>query len=299
MTDKSITDTVQLIKQVAHTVQTISGQVADALEKLTNLTRWHPAHITAQIYRTMWIVFVLSLFLPNGYVLSIIGVFIGVKVFIIDTVYRKYPKVKERYDSMTKMYRLLLTNEQLEAQCIAGDNISTDTAISRQCSLDSKGNECSSVAAEDYTDFCGKFAIKRGEQPVDGWQVGRKCTLIDREKPLAGSKGGTLYLTQSYLCFEFKTSEQIIIQLTDIVSVKKSKAFAFLPGSGMAIEIVLKSSDKSLLFGALLNRDQVLNAILEQGFLLGLAWGLDMNHTPQHDPSAAATGPTEIEETGC
>ena len=55
-------------------------------------------------------------------------------------------------------------------------------------------NYCA-VTSEDCPDFCAKFGLGLDEQPLAGWHSGRRCTLMDREKPLIGSKGGTLYLT--------------------------------------------------------------------------------------------------------
>lgn len=43
-----------------------------------------------------------------------LGLGIGFKVFIINNVYRKYPKVKEKYDGVAKMWQALPTNSQLE-----------------------------------------------------------------------------------------------------------------------------------------------------------------------------------------
>ena len=42
------------------------------------------------------------------------GLGIGYKLFIIDNVYRKYPKVKDKYDGVAKMWYSLPTNSQLE-----------------------------------------------------------------------------------------------------------------------------------------------------------------------------------------
>eukprot|EP00731_Ephydatia_muelleri_P001791 Em0001g1791a len=258
--------------------------------------QWHPAHATTQLYRMLWAVFVFSLVLPNGYVLSVLGLFLGIKLFIIDNVYRNYPKVKERYDSVAKMYKQLLTHDQLATQSITeGTPLQNRTPASRQLSLaaDPKSDQdyCA-VTADECPDFCTKFGLDVSEQPLVGWLSGKKCTLMDRERPLIGSKGGTLYLTHSCLCFESKSFEKTVVHLADIASVGKSKPFSFLPGSGMAIEINRKLTDKPLLFGAILNRDQVLDGILEQGFLLGLAWGQDRNQALQNDPLTTTTTPT-------
>ena len=129
--------------------------------------------------------------------------------------------MKERYDSVTKMYKLLMTNEQLEAQCGAVDPPSVSDLLifvakpvllisiakpdlltfclqkslsTRQQSLvTANSDDYCAVTSEDCPDFCAKFGVD--EQPLAGWHSGRRCTLMDREKPLIGSKGGTLYLT--------------------------------------------------------------------------------------------------------
>ena len=45
-------------------------------------------------------------------------------------------QVKERYDSVAKMFKLLMTNEQLEAQCVAsGDDTSSVSTSLIQCNL--------------------------------------------------------------------------------------------------------------------------------------------------------------------
>ena len=53
-----------------------------------------------------------------------------------------------------------------------------------------------SLTSQECSDFSAKFGLGLDEQPLAGWQSGRKCTLVDRERPLIGSKGGTLYLTR-------------------------------------------------------------------------------------------------------
>lgn len=93
----------------------------------------------------------------------------------------------------------------------------------------------------------------------------------------------------------------------------QSKPFSILPGSGMAIEITQKVVDKvrmpymcaatchtfsfpppqALLLGAILNRDQVFDAILEQGFLLDLPWGQDRKQALQNDPPTSAAAEDE------
>ena len=75
----------------------------------------------------------------------------------------------------------------------------------------------------------------------------------------------------------------------------QAKPFAVLPGSGMAVQLSMRGSDKvgggclpppptpsslppspqPLVFGAIFNREQVLHSIQDQGTILGLPWGTD------------------------
>jgi len=76
----------------------------------------------------------------------------------------------------------------------------------------------------------------------------------------------------------------------------QAKPFAVLPGSGMAIEISLKYSDKPVIFGAILHRDQVYRCILDQGLILGLPWGTDPDEE-QSSPSPTTEGKNNFTET--
>ena len=75
------------------------------------------------------------------------------------------------------------------------------TQASRQLSLANPKSDADycAITADECPDFCTKFGLGVDEQPLVGWQSGKKCTLMDREKPLIGSKGGTLYLTHRYM----------------------------------------------------------------------------------------------------
>ena len=71
--------------------------------------------------------------------------------------------------------------------------------------------------------FCDRFQVGQDELPLESkwiknvkydvyhancsnfcsqidWQNGKRCTLLDKEHPLKGSKNGRLYLTQKLVC---------------------------------------------------------------------------------------------------
>ena len=49
--------------------------------------------------------------------------------------------------------------------------------------------------SEDESSFCQRFQLSPEELPLPSWVIGKRCTMIDRDKPLIGSKSGKLYLT--------------------------------------------------------------------------------------------------------
>ena len=58
------------------------------------------------------------------YINCTVGLGVGFKVFIIDNIYRKYPKVKEKYDGMAKLWRSLPTKaELLQRQSMTEDQL--------------------------------------------------------------------------------------------------------------------------------------------------------------------------------
>ena len=80
--------------------------------------------------------------------------------------------------------------------------------------------------SEEESGFCSRFDLPTSEVPFPDWQGGRRCTLIDRDRPLMGSRGGRLYLTYSFLCFErfsmrSRDSDRLVLPLSDITVIEK------------------------------------------------------------------------------
>jgi hypothetical protein len=293
-----LADKFLLVKQVAQTVQNVSGIISDSLEKLRNLVLWRQPEATRKLYIALLVFLVVSLFLPNSYTLTLIGLGIGMKLFIVNNIYSKYPRVQEEFDAVDRMWKSLPTDaELLERQTLSHDEM---TSLLRRRSTATNGfsgdhlsSPSSSQLSEEDSAFCARFDLPRSEAPFPDWAGGHRCSLIDRERPLMGSKGGRLFLTCSFLCFErssrARDPDHLLLSLADIAEIGKAKPFAVLPGTGMCIEVTLKSSEKYL-FGAILNRDQTLGSVLVQGLMLGLPWGADPddlfgeNHTPSSLP---------------
>ena len=86
------------------------------------------------------------------------------------------------------------------------------------------GNTPHQLSEED-AGFCARFDLPTSEAPFPDWQGGRRCTLIDRERPLMGSKGGRLFLTYSFLCFErlskARDPDRLVLSIADITEIGK------------------------------------------------------------------------------
>jgi hypothetical protein len=119
-----LADKFQLVKQVAQTVQNTSGTTSDTLEKLRNLWLWHQPEATRKLYIALLVFLLVTLFLPNSYTLTFIGLFAGMKLFIVDNIYRKYPRVQEEFDDVDRMWRSLPTDaELLERQTLSREEM--------------------------------------------------------------------------------------------------------------------------------------------------------------------------------
>ncbi|XP_064400185.1 GRAM domain-containing protein 4-like isoform X2 [Halichondria panicea] len=269
---------IQLVKKVAQTAQNASSDVSDALEKTQNLLLWHQPEATRRLFFFICAACVASLFLSNSYMLTLVGLFVGFKLFIIDNIYRKYPKVQEKYDTVHRLWKTLPTDAELyKRQSLTEEEFHSQSIES--VSSDGSSSTQPSGHAGDHA-FSQRFALPSGEHPLPSWDSGKRCSIMDRDKPLSLTRSGRLYMTQNYLCFErmshaLRDSDRISIPLVDVVLVKKAKPFAVLPGSGMSIEITC-SNRKKYLFSAILGRDQVCRNILDQGMVLGLSWGSDI-----------------------
>ncbi|XP_033115021.1 GRAM domain-containing protein 4-like [Anneissia japonica] len=147
----------------------------------------------------------------------------------------------------------------------------------------------STSQGDNFKNFKDVFKLRNSECPLQGWEDGKRATLIQKEKAIAAAfRGGKLYLTKSYLCFwrsRVFSQKNITIPLCDVTKLEKMKPFSFLPGSGMSIEIHVSSVEKPYVFGAIINRDEVFNQILQVAQAAQLAWAKEGGSEEEHAPS--------------
>ncbi|XP_070573172.1 GRAM domain-containing protein 4-like isoform X1 [Ptychodera flava] len=285
--DKALgmSDKFQLVLQVARKVQNLMGKAADSLEKLKNLVMWEHPESTRKLYFFCSVAFVASIFLPGKLLFKITGLFLGVKLFVINSVYRKFPRVKRRYDSMVKIWKELPTDAELKTRMQMAEReqymlptSSSNTSLTSGSQMN-RSQTAQAVLSGENQAFCRLFSLPPAEAPLPDWHGGKRCTLISKEKTLTGAfKNGKLYLTRSFLCFErskYPTPKNLVIPLADITSLEKAKPYGFLPGGGMAIEIGVSGCDKPYLFGAMINRDEAYESIIRAAQQACLAWAIE------------------------
>lgn len=51
---------------------------------------------------------------------------------------------------------------------------------------------------EEESSFCSRFQLSPDELPLPSWTLGRRCTLLDKDHPLTGTKSGKLFLTHRW-----------------------------------------------------------------------------------------------------
>uniref|UniRef100_A0A8C5HPV8 GRAM domain-containing protein 4-like n=1 Tax=Gouania willdenowi TaxID=441366 RepID=A0A8C5HPV8_GOUWI len=272
--DLTVSEKFTLVLDVAQKAQNILGKMANILEKIKNLFMWVEPELTQKLYVGLWVAFVSSCLLPFRLLGLLIGVYAGIKFFIINFIFKSCPKLRQRYDTPYVVWTNLPTDLQLKER--------GGTTLSRRVRSRASVTAAAPLGAGRDEDGGRYYSTKRGafhevfnlpesEQPLLVCENGWRCCLINRDKktPTDYIRNGVLYVTENYLCFEVSSSRSIskrnkVIRLQDIIDIQKYKVLSVLPGSGMGISIATPFTQKPLVFGAMMHRDESFDAIFSQ-----------------------------------
>ncbi|XP_039664491.1 GRAM domain-containing protein 4-like isoform X1 [Perca fluviatilis] len=282
--DLTVSEKFQLVLDVAQKAQNLFGKMANILEKIKNLFMWVQPELTQKLYIGLWVAFISSCLLPFKLLGFFIGVYAGIKFFIIDFIFKSCPKLRQRYDTPYIIWTNLPTDLQLKER--------GNTTLSRrlsECEQPTATSVRGSVGAaatlgvsrdEDGGRYHGTkrgvfhevFNLPESERPLTVCENGWRCCLInrDRKTPTDYIRNGVLYVTENHLCFESSSSRSgsskrnKVIKLLDITDIQKYKVLSVLPGSGMGISIATPSTQKPMVFGAMIHRDEAFDAIFTQ-----------------------------------
>lgn len=277
----TVSEKFQLVLDVAQRAQNLFGRMANILEKIKNLFMWVQPELTQKLYVALWVAFLSSCFLPFQLLGFIIGMFAGIKFFVIDFFYKRSPKLRRRFDTPYVIWTSLPTDLQLKER-------SSSTLSRRATTASGRGNNGTAppVGMNRDEETGRTYSTKRGpfhevfnlpetERPLAACENGWRCCLINRDKktPTDYIRNGVLFITENYLCFEASTSRSgpskrnKVIGLCEIIEVQKVdgyKVLSVLPGSGMGISIATPTTQKPLVFGGMMMRDEAFDAIMYQ-----------------------------------
>ncbi|XP_067236580.1 GRAM domain-containing protein 4 isoform X1 [Chanodichthys erythropterus] len=283
--DLTVSEKFQLVLDVAQKAQNLFGKMSDVLEKIKNLFMWVQPEITQKLYVGLWMAFIASCLLPYKLMGFMIGIYAGIKFFIIDFIFKSCPKLRDKYDTPYIVWANLPTDPQLKernnatlSRRLSGFEKQIQPTVAR--GSQSAGMACGIGREEEsgraYNTKRGPFHevfnLSENERPLPVCENGWRCCLInrDRKMPTDYIRNGVLYVTENYLCFESSSSRATsskknkVIKLQDITDIQKYKVLSVLPGSGMGISITTPSTLKPLVFGAMIHRDEAFDAIHTQ-----------------------------------
>uniref|UniRef100_A0A8C8HR79 GRAM domain-containing protein n=1 Tax=Oncorhynchus tshawytscha TaxID=74940 RepID=A0A8C8HR79_ONCTS len=273
--DLTVSEKFQLVLDVAQKAQNLFGKMADVLEKIKNLFMWVHPEITRKLYVGLWVALICSCLIPYKLMGFMIGLYAGIKFFLIDFMFRSCPKLRDKYDTPHIIWTSLPTDPQLKER--GGATLSRWVRLklyiyySLPCGI-SLEEQTGRAYNTKKGAFHEVFNLSGDERPLAVCENGWRCCLInrDRKSPTDYIRNGVLFVTENYLCFESSScrsnssKKNKVIKLIDITDIQKYKVLSVLPGSGMGISIATPSTQKPLVFGAMIHRDEAFEAIFTQ-----------------------------------
>uniref|UniRef100_A0A8C2WXZ7 GRAM domain containing 4 n=1 Tax=Cyclopterus lumpus TaxID=8103 RepID=A0A8C2WXZ7_CYCLU len=268
----TVSEKFQLVLDVAQKAQNLFGRMANILEKIKNLFMWVQPELTQKLYVGLWVAFISSCLLPFQLLGFFIGVYAGIKFFIIDFVFKRCLKLRQRFDTPYIIWTNLPTDLQLKER--------GGTTLSRRVTV-TAGRSCLGAAAPpgvSRDDDAGRyskrgafhdvFSLPESERPLTVCEGGWRCCLINRDKktPTDYIRNGYLYVTENHLCFESSSSrsgsskKNKVIKLLDIIDIQKVALEGLTPGSLWFPSV----PSQPMVFGAMIHRDEAFDAISTQ-----------------------------------
>uniref|UniRef100_A0A8C8JCF4 GRAM domain-containing protein 4-like n=1 Tax=Oncorhynchus tshawytscha TaxID=74940 RepID=A0A8C8JCF4_ONCTS len=195
--DLTVSEKFQLVLDVAQKAQNLFGKMADVLEKIKNLFMWVQPEITQKLYISLWVTFLSSCILPYKLVGFMIGLYAGIKFFIIDFLFKSCPKLRDKYDTPHIDWNNLPTDPQLKERTNAtmSRRVRTRTyesTVPCGVNLDADSARIHSTKKGAFHEI---FNVSENERPLPVCENGWRCCLInrDRKMPTDYIRNGMLY----------------------------------------------------------------------------------------------------------
>ncbi|OQR80169.1 GRAM domain-containing protein 4-like [Tropilaelaps mercedesae] len=254
-----VTNLFQLNLRVVKVFQMLT----DGIDKGLALWTWKRPEITGALFSVLAGGALLSLLVPVGLLIKLGGTGLIAKVFVLDYIFFRFPRVRAKYDLFYNWFNELPTGKDLERQYKFHKSLKISRSTNDLASMRSTFDP--SVLRKLEEKLSNLFELNSIESLVSGWELGKRCTLINKDRSLTGAfKSGRLFLTEKHLLFmRYKTQspKNISVALENIVRVEKGKHSGWLPGDAQTLEIITDYG-VTLSFGALADRDDVHREVL-------------------------------------
>lgn len=258
--------------------------LSDAFDKGLSLWTWRNPAVTVKVLGILGVLALYSMIRPTAEVIKVLGTGLVLKAFVLDYVFVRFPRVRAKYDLAWILWNELPTGPEIEKQARQNKKKEKLSKKKSDPPLITINNNASESRSQSPLSFRGDdidevlssiFDIPTSEMCLQGWEQGRKCTLIKKERSLTSAfRNGRLYLTDHYLLFlRYKTQhpKNLTIHLSQISKLEKGKPTSWISGDGTSLIVTMKSGEVYT-FGTVANRDETFKSIVEQGMQNNCKW---------------------------
>nr|XP_037281457.1 GRAM domain-containing protein 4-like isoform X2 [Rhipicephalus microplus] len=258
--------------------------LSDAFDKGLSLWTWRNPAVTVKVLGILAVLALYSMIRPTAEVIKVLGTGLVLKAFVLDYVFVRFPRVRAKYDLAWILWNELPTGPEIEKQARQNKKKEKLSKKKSDPPLITINNNASESRSQSPLSFRGDdidevlssiFDIPTSEMCLPGWEQGRKCTLVKKERSLTSAfRNGRLYLTDHYLLFlRYKTQhpKNLTIHLSQISKLEKGKPTSWISGDGTSLIVTMKSGEVYT-FGTVANRDETFKSIVEQGMQNNCKW---------------------------
>ncbi|KAI0240488.1 hypothetical protein LSAT2_008717 [Lamellibrachia satsuma] len=130
-----------------------------------------------------------------------------------------------------------------------------------------------------------EITLPNEEHPLTEAPLGWTCVLEENVNVMTTFQPGILYISLSSLCFkptDIASSQWIIIDLSKITQVVKSKKAQWIPGRNMSdhIQITVEGVNKPYIFGSVSSFDECYKVIMVHGKAHNYEWAEEFREIP-------------------
>ncbi|KRZ73441.1 GRAM domain-containing protein 4 [Trichinella papuae] len=263
---ESIPQGSQLISEVARQVQLYLHYGAETLEKFKSLLIWENPNLTFRFCLIVVFYFVLSILLTTSQFLTFLGFGIAGKLFIMQYLYFRFPRLRHQLDLIVWFYDRLpshVANRSAEASMQGSSSM-------HKVDVNSATTESNHIQDQKL------YSVKNNNGKC-AWH----CVLLDKQKRFPYVVGtGRMYISKRHICFDYvpvrsTKSTSFSIEFGKILTITKGrlvKYFSF--NDGMAIEVYTVGRQKPYVFAGIVDRDDCMQYLLAVADEAGYRWSL-------------------------